>query len=506
MPRAAAVHPSHRPTVRAALKRNGFLSQGALAVHLELSLSTVNNFCRGANVYVSNFEEISEVLGLDASQLTLNADVDADTRPAPEDNPLEKFPERMPASEPEVAANFFAYDSCWVGREALTAHLLAKLQGACRLLLLVGISGVGKTALGERLALSLTASLTAPNSLMSRQLIRENFDYQESALDFGSFAARLLEKCDQPVMPEERQDAGKLRRRLTQHLIETPYLLIIDSLEVVLSGDEAGQSEFDDEGYLLWLQQMLAAENCCSRIIITSQAMPAALSTAAGRYPNFWHEEVLLGLSVTERLELFKQTGFDIAEDAVVRRYLERIGEAYSGHPLALRVITGEIGSRPFFGNVVAYWKRYGREIESVEEAIAQAAQGQISGAEDEWKLDRLTQVVQRNVRQRLEQTFQRLTEEARFAYLLLCSAAVYRCGVPEDWWLSHLDFWTTDGEVQRLAMEALRDRCLVEESLEDDEWQVKQHNLIRSVALAHLDRMDSDSVEEDETDNQNSL
>ena len=98
---------------------------------------------------------------------------------------------------------------------------------------------------------------------------------------------------------------------------------------------------------------------------------------------------------------------------------------------------------------------------------------------------------MQRNVRQRLEQTFQRLAQEAKMAYLLLCSASVYRCGVPEDWWLGHLIFWTEDEKVQRLAMEALRDRCLVEESLEDDEWHVKQHNLVRSVAMSHLEAMD---------------
>lgn len=470
MPRSVCVHPSHRDAVAAALKRNGFLTQGALAVHLEMALSTVNNFCRGVNVSVAKFEEISETLGLEAPTLVQDA-------AAPVPSSGQDTVAQIEAASPLVE-NFFAYDSMWVGRETLTDALLTKLRGACRLLLLVGISGVGKTALGERLALFLAKEC---------QLIRENFDSQDRAIDFASFAARLLEKCGQPVAPEDRQNAQQLSHRLVQHLKETPYLLILDSWEVILSGNETGQSRFQDEGYLLWLQQLLAAESCKSRLIITSQALPAALSVAASRYQNFWHVEPLTGLSVEERLALFEKTGFEMTEDSATRTYLERIGEAYSGHPLALRVITGEIGSRPFFGNVAAYWKRYGSEIEAVEQAITQAAEGQVSGADDDWKLDRLTQALQHNVRQRLEQTFNRLEQEARYAYLLLCTAAVYRCAVPEDWWLSHLDFWTEDGAEQRAAMEALRDRCLVEESLDEDEWQVKQHNLIRSVSLDRL-------------------
>ena len=390
--------------------------------------------------------------------------------------------EPQTAVAPTLKDNFFAYDDMWVGREALTETLLAKLKGACRLLLLVGISGVGKTALGERLALSLSAE---------RRLIRENFDNQDQSTDFGSFAARLLGKCGQDVTAEERQDPQQLGRRLAEHIKRTPYLLVIDAWEKILSGDEMGQSTFQDEGYLLWLQQIISAEACESRLIVTSQALSASLSEAASRYPNFWHVEPLMGLSETEQIELFDKTGLDVQPSSSTRPYLERIGQAYGGHPLALRVITGEIGSRPFFGNVVAYWKKYGGEIEAVEQAIAQAAEGKTTGVDDNWKLDRLTQAVRRNVRKRLEQTFTRLNQEARQAYLLLCEASVYRCAVPEDWWLSHLEFWDCDEAAQQAAIEALRDRCLIEESIEDDECLVKQHNLIRSVSLDHLKKLE---------------
>ena len=289
---------------------------------------------------------------------------------------------------------------------------------------------------------------------------------------------------------EDRQNPQQLGRRLAQYLKTNACLIVIDSFEKVLTGGDQGQSVFQDSDYLSWLQLVLSAEAFESRIIITSQAVSADLLQAGSRYQNFWHLEPMTGLSTAEQWALFEKAGFDIQPGTVNRDYLGRIGQAYSGHPLALRVIAGEIGSRPFFGNVAAYWKRYGGEIEVVEEALAEAAAGNIQGADDHWQLDRFTTALRQNVRQRLEQTFERLDQEARYAYVLLCESSVYRCAVPEDWWLSHLDFWDCDAETQVAALEALRDRALVEVVVEQDEWRVKQHNLIRSVSLEHLDEL----------------
>jgi hypothetical protein len=46
---------------------------------------------------------------------------------------------------------------------------------------------------------------------------------------------------------------------------------------------------------------------------------------------------------------------------------------------LALRVIAGEIVNRPFNGNVVAYWNKYGNEVEEVEKAIEEAKTQQVA-------------------------------------------------------------------------------------------------------------------------------
>ncbi|MGC1308411.1 MAG: hypothetical protein WA885_14395 [Phormidesmis sp.] len=134
--------------------------------------------------------------------------------------------------------------------------------------------------------------------------------------------------------------------------------------------------------------------------------------------------------------------------------------------------------------------QRYSSEIEAVEKALAEAAIGNTTGADDKWQLDRFTRALRWNVQQRLEHTFARLQQDARDAYILLCETAVYRCPVPEDWWLSHLEDWDRKVAEQLAALDVLRDRYLVEEMIEEAEILLKQHNLIRSVSLAHLKQL----------------
>lgn len=472
MPRSICVHPDHQPGVTLALKRQGFLTQGDLAAHLEIALSTVSNFFRGLNVSVSKFEQICEALELDRKAIVQ--------------------PQSANSSQPplESSLHFFAYNRGWVGREALITELESKLKGTCRLLLIGGIAGIGKTALAERLLIELQKNDT--NYIL--QPLRANFDDQENLKDFVSFATHLLEACGQTVTSEERKNQQQLQQRLIQQLRDHQSIVIIDSLEEILEGNETeGWSEFKDEAFVGFFQSLLTTGSLKSRVMITSQELPAQLLTIANRYPNFWHVQALSGLTPMEQLALFEQSGLETQVLSIERSYLARIGNAYEGHPLALRIIAGEMGSSPFYGNVGAYWQRYGSEIEEVEQAIAAAQDGKIQGAEDEWKLDRFTRTLRRSVRSRLEKTLMRLKTDAVSAYLLLCEASIYRCSVPEDWWLSHLDYWDYGEDEQLAALDALRDRYLVEESLEDNQCLVRQHNLIRSVSLEHLKRLGND-------------
>ncbi len=148
----------------------------------------------------------------------------------------------------------------------------------------------------------------------------------------------------------------------------------------------------------------------------------------------------------------------------------------------------GEI-TESFRANVRAYWKKYGDEIEEVKEALDLARnEGIVEGKTDRWALDRYTHELKKQVKVRLDKTFARLETDVKDAYFLLCTASVYRCEVPESFWLSHLEYRGYDKQRCEDALQTLRDRYLVEDRGIDheDERLVGQHNLIRSVALTH--------------------
>lgn len=381
--------------------------------------------------------------------------------------------------------NFFALDDTWVGRESLIQDLSPRIRSSCRLLILVGITGIGKTALGERLAVELSDWFEGDWS----KFHEENFEDEQQSNDFSSVAARWLEKWGELITPEDRKDTQRLLYRLVRHLKENRYLVQLDSLENILQGnEEEGWSDFKDEWWVRFFESLLAADSCESCIILTSQDLPAQIPTIGTRYQNFWYCQPLSGLEEPERLRLFDKTGLDVGTESTGKPYLERIGRAYEGHPLALRVIAGEIRNQPFDGNVLAYWNHYGREVEEVEKAIEEAkTKGITASADDKFNLHRYTRNLRRNVRFRLEKTFNRLQKDVRYGYILLCEASVYRCPVPEDFWLSHLEDWDRDEDEQQVALDALRDRYLVEEVLQSNQCLLRQHNLIRSVSLEHL-------------------
>lgn len=425
------------------------------------SKATLKRFCRGIAIQRDAFIALCKTVGVN----------------------WEEVVDKSPLPPEGSRAEFFAYDDAWVGRQELVAQLKEKVEGPSRLLILVGITGIGKTALAEKLAVELHLDWLREDW---RKFHQENLENLEQASDFASVASRWLEKWGERLAPEERTDAQRLLNRLVKRLQDNRYLVVIDSLENILEGNEEdGWSDFKDEWWRKFFEKFLAVESCQSRIILTSQDWPQEIPE---RYKNFWHHTILKGLTEPEQLALFEKTGLEVGLKSPNQSYLERIGAAYEGHPLALRTIAGEIVSKPFVGNVVAYWKKYGNEIEEVEKAIEEAkSKGIIASADDKWKLDRYTRQLRKNVRDRLEKTFSRLKEEVLNAYRLLCEGARYRCAVPEEFWLSHLEDWDCDEEEREMALEVLQCRFLVEEVIEEDEFKLRQHNLIRSVALEHL-------------------
>jgi hypothetical protein len=367
-------------------------------------------------------------------------------------------------------------DEEWVGRENILTDLVEKLENQHRIVLILGITGIGKTALAESLVIKLRGNWHER---------RENFENVNLNKNFVTVVTGWLNNWGDRVTPEEQNNPEQLLTRVVDRLCKGKYLLLLDSLEYLLvatSDDSWGN--FEDEWWgKLWIG-ILSAPSCQSRIILTSQDFPVQLAIECGRYTNFWHQQLLTGLGESEQKELFTKLGF--AEEIKSRdRRLLLIGNIYDGHPLALRVIVGEIKTG-WQSNIRAYWQENGRYIEEVQTDLQAARAGEYEGSNDRWQLAAYTIQLRRYVKNRIDLTFNRLKEQIPIAYELICIASIYRCEVPESFWLGNLELEGYDLEEQQIALTTLRDRYLVEECgfNEADERMVSQHNLIRSVAI----------------------
>jgi CHAT domain/AAA domain len=412
---------------------------------------------------------------------------------------LENIPEELTPVLHKKKINppneFFAYDSSWVGREKLVSELSARLRGSCRLLLILGFTGIGKTALAERLAIEMQDWFGGD---WKNRFKRVNFDYQEKSSDFATVAARWLEEWGERLSPEDNRPE-RLLQILLKHLRENQVLMLIDSLEKLLTGNEEdGWGDFVDEWWEKFFLSLLSAESCQSRLIVTSQDLPVKLVDS--RYKNFWYQQVLYGLNESEQIALFEITGLDISQESSDRLLLMRLGKAYKGHPLVLRVIIGEI-CESFDANVQAYWSEVSTKIEEVEKALAEAEVDarKLVGVDDDWKLHKLTRKVRLEVnKQRLKAVFERLESQVMDAYILICAASVYRIPVQQEGWLmqlsnliKRLEHQQCSQERQEKALEELCNRFLAEESLNHNNKRVLgQHNLVRSVALEHYKQL----------------
>ena len=384
---------------------------------------------------------------------------------------------------------FFAYDSSWVGREKLVNELSKKVTDSCRLLLILGLTGIGKTALAERLAIELQDLIQGD---WKNKLLRANFDYDEKATDFASIAAIWLESLGEQIPPAEKKPE-LLLNRLVRHLQDNRLLVLIDSMEKLLTqNDDGSWGDFTDEYWEQFFLRLVSAESCQSRLIVTSQDLPVNLHNQACRYNNFYQRHILYGLEEPEQEALFDIEGLDINQESQDRPILLRLGKAYKGHPLVLRVIIGEINGNPFYGNVQAYWNDVDSKIEEVEKNLAEAEEGKTEGY-DEWELHKLTRQVRDKVnKQRLKAVFNRLETQVPDAYILICAASVYRIPVQEEGWTMQLaalirrvEKQSCSQERQEQALEELLNRFLAEESVNHNNKRVLgQHNLVRSVAL----------------------
>jgi DNA polymerase III delta prime subunit len=372
----------------------------------------------------------------------------------------------------EIVENKF--EDGWVGRSEILTTLINQLQNSHRLILLTGITGIGKTALAEKLASELQNHYP--------ELQKICLDDSEQLISLSSVATEIISNSKViSTLPPERSSPENLLQWLLNYICTQKVILIIDSLESVLEGDEkTGWSNFKDIWWIKFFEALCSAPSSEGRLILTSQEMPVELQDILINHNDVCFNAAIHGLNDGERLDFFEKAGLDFEINTEIANYLHRIGKAYEGHPLALKTIAGEIMSHPFYEDIIAYWQEYKDEIEAIEKAYQEL---DLESSTDKLKLDSYSQKLRKIVKEKIEKTFKRLEQDVPNAYRLLCFSSVYRRPVPKRYWLKYLTIYGLNRAEQEIAFDALIDRYLVEMSNND----LRQHNLIRSTALEHL-------------------
>jgi transcriptional regulator with XRE-family HTH domain len=301
------------------------------------------------------------LLGRSRPALTLLPSVPREIPQRGEVSTTEPTPEqRVHWGEALVVSSFY-------GREQELAMLVRwVLEEGCRMVSVLGMGGIGKSALAVR-------AMRAVASHFDVVLFRSLRD--------APACETLLSSCLQVLAPEALAALSPgLSPRLELLLAELRnrrVLLVLDNLEALLQeGDVLGRLRPELQGYADLLRRVAeTAHQSC--LLLTSREQPAALRALEGRHGPV-RSLRLLGLDADASAHL-------LAEHGVVGSPEERarLGQFYGGNPLALRIVAetiadlfeGQIG--PFlaantvlFGSITQLLDEHWSRLSPLEQTV----------------------------------------------------------------------------------------------------------------------------------------
>ncbi|MBD1871313.1 NACHT domain-containing protein [Cyanobacteria bacterium FACHB-471] len=330
MPRSLRVRQEHIEKAKLAVSRSGFASQRALAEDASLALATVSNFLTGKSVDRATFVELCQKLSLDCEEIA-EFDVETQVKPTEAKVEIAIAPKRQDWGEaPDV--------SLFYGRQEEIEKLAQWIiKDRCRLVMLVGMGGIGKTALSVKLAEQLQDQF--------EYLIWRSLRNAPPIQDLLADLIQVLSPQQETNLPETLDG---LLAQLMEHLRNARCLLVLDNAESILQSDERAGSYRDGyEGYGQFLRGVGETHHQ-SCLVLTSREKPRDLSTKEGISLPM-RSLRLTGLEQEDSQAIFSEKGFSVSQHES-----QTLVEHYAGNPLALKIVATTI-QELFDGDVAQF-------------------------------------------------------------------------------------------------------------------------------------------------------
>ena len=220
------------------------------------------------------------------------------------------------------------------GREAELQELYQWVTiDRVRLVAIVGMGGIGKSALAVRLVERLLAQ--ADFELTIWRSLRNAPPVAALLIDLIQFLSRQQET--QSSLPQE---IPALIQKLLHYLRTSRCLLVLDNIETILRSPDAEYNE---------LFHQLGETRHQSCVLLTSREKPSAVAILEGNLAPM-RSLLLRGLQAAQAQAIFAQRATFVATDAD----WEALAGKYAGNPLALKIVAGAI-EELFAGNVTKF-------------------------------------------------------------------------------------------------------------------------------------------------------
>ena len=244
--------------------------------------------------------------------------------------------------------------SIFYGRQRELRELQALVRNnQARMLVIVGMAGIGKTSIATRLA----------------QNIQKDFDFVlwrslRNAPQLDQMLHDILARFVTDFDASYQHTLDQQIRKLLEFMRQNRCLIVLDNLESILStGSKIGHYRAGYEGYDSFLK-LIANTQHQSCVILTSRETPSGLEHITSEHKEV-HIQSLEGVDVSASIQLL------LAQEGMAGQDedFEKLTELYSGNMLALKLVKNTI-LKIFDGDVAKFLQQEGAIFTDIRQLL----------------------------------------------------------------------------------------------------------------------------------------